>query len=84
MIPFREIARVAVKHYPTRAVLGLALFIGQAFIYNAVTFDLGTILNEFFDVAPARYRPFMILFARATSSGRCCSGGCSTPSGASR
>ena len=32
-------------------MLGLALFVGQAFLYNAVTFDLGTILlGEFFDV----------------------------------
>ena len=45
-IPFREIARVAFKRYPRRAVLGLALFIGQAFLYNAVTFDLGTILQR--------------------------------------
>src|SRR3954452_13170939 len=36
VIPFREIARAAAKHYPNRAVLGLALFIGQAFMYNAV------------------------------------------------
>jgi MFS family permease len=39
-IPFREIAKVAYEHYPERALLGLALFIGQAFLYNAVTFDL--------------------------------------------
>jgi len=26
--------------YPRRTVLGLSLFIGQAFIYNAVTFQL--------------------------------------------
>jgi len=51
VIPFREIARVAVRDYPTRTALGLALFIGQAFMYNAVTFDLGTILHDFFDVA---------------------------------
>ena len=40
-ISFREIARVAFKLYPRRAVLGLALFIGQAFLYNGVTFNLG-------------------------------------------
>src|SRR5579884_2001710 len=36
-IPFREIARTAFKRYPRRAILGLALFIGQAFLYNGVT-----------------------------------------------
>jgi MFS family permease len=36
-IPFREIARTAFKVYPKRTVLGFSLFIGQAFLYNAVT-----------------------------------------------
>src|SRR3954470_24817926 len=38
-IPFREIARVAWTKYPRRTVLGLALFVGQAFLYNAIVFD---------------------------------------------
>jgi MFS family permease len=63
VIPFREIARVAVRDYPTRTALGLALFIGQAFMYNAVTFDLGTILHDFFDVASGAIPTFMMLFA---------------------
>lgn len=41
-IPFREIARVAYRRYPRRAILCLALFVGQAFLYNAITFNLGT------------------------------------------
>jgi MFS family permease len=63
VIPFREIARVAARGYPARTALGLALFIGQAFMYNAVTFDLGTILHDFFDVASGSVPTFMILFA---------------------
>jgi MFS family permease len=62
-IPFREIAAVAMRRYPTRAVLGLALFIGQAFMYNAVTFDLGTILSQFFNVASGAVPYFMVIFA---------------------
>jgi MFS family permease len=62
-IPFREIARAAIKRYPRRAVLGLALFVGQAFLYNAVTFDLGTILNQFFDVGSEAVPYFMAVFA---------------------
>jgi MFS family permease len=50
-IPFRTIARTAFRDHRRRTVLGLALFVGQAFIYNAVTFDLGTLITEFFDVA---------------------------------
>ncbi len=62
-IPFREIAAVATKRYPRRAALGLSLFVGQAFLYNAVTFDLGTILNGFFDVGSGSVPRFMVLFA---------------------
>ena len=36
-ISFVEIAKVAFTLYPKRAILGLALFIGQAFLYNAFT-----------------------------------------------
>jgi MFS family permease len=62
-IPFREIASVTVKRYPKRGILGLALFIGQAFMYNAVTFDLGTILSNFFGVSSSSVPVFMIIFA---------------------
>jgi MFS family permease len=62
-IPFRELARVAIKRYPRRAFLGLALFIGQAFLYNAVVFDLGTLLHEFFAVGPASVPFYMAIFA---------------------
>jgi MFS family permease len=62
-IPFREIARVTMKRYPRRAVLGLALFIGQAFLYNAVVFDLGTLLSEFFSVASSDVPFYFAIFA---------------------
>ncbi|WP_066951324.1 MFS transporter [Microtetraspora fusca] len=62
-IPFRDIAEVAIRRYPRRTVLGLALFIGQAFLYNAVTFDLGTILHTFFGVTSGAVPYFMVVFA---------------------
>ena len=68
-IPFREIAKVAFQRYPTRAILGLALFIGQAFLYNAITFDLGTILSEFFDVASSNVPYFLLIFAAGNFMG---------------
>jgi MFS family permease len=49
-IGFGLIARTVFRSYPKRAVLGLALFIGQAFLYNAITFGFATILITFFDV----------------------------------
>jgi MFS family permease len=63
VIPFRELARVAITRYPRRAALGLALFIGQAFLYNAVVFDLGTILNNFFDVGSSSVPLYTAVFA---------------------
>ncbi|MFC8224883.1 MFS transporter [Streptomyces sp. NPDC057287] len=50
-IGFGLIARTVFRSYPKRAVLGLALFVGQAFLYNAVTFGFGSILVKFFDVS---------------------------------
>jgi MFS family permease len=49
-IGFGEIARTLVKVYPRRTVLGMSLFVGQAFLYNAITFGYATILIEYFDV----------------------------------
>ncbi|MGW3145916.1 MFS transporter [Streptomyces sp. NPDC001177] len=49
-IGFLEIARTVFSDYRRRAVLGFSLFIGQAFLYNAITFGFGAILTKFFDV----------------------------------
>jgi MFS family permease len=62
-IPFRTIAETAFRVYPKRSILCLALFVGQAFIYNAVTFDLGTIFTGFFNVTSGFVPVFFILFA---------------------
>jgi MFS family permease len=62
-IPFTEIAKVAFKLYPKRAILGLALFIGQAYIYNGVTFDLGTLLSTAYGISSSTIPIFFILFA---------------------
>jgi MFS family permease len=68
-ISFREIARVAFKLYPRRAVLGLALFIGQAFLYNGVTFNLGTLLHSFYGVTSGHVPLFVILWALSNFAG---------------
>jgi MFS family permease len=68
-ISFREIAHVAFTKYPKRALLGLALFVGQAFMYNAVTFDLGTIFTEFFKVSSGIVPIFIIIFALSNFMG---------------
>jgi MFS family permease len=62
-IPLREIAHTAFTKYPRRTALCFALFIGQAFMYNAVTFDLGTLLGEFFNVASGTVPIYIAIFA---------------------
>ncbi|MEU9213000.1 MFS transporter [Streptomyces sp. NPDC048415] len=69
IIPFTEIAGVALRRYPRRAVLGLAHFVGQAFLCNAIVFDLGTILNGFFDIGSGSIPYFLVLFAIANFLG---------------
>jgi MFS family permease len=68
-IPFREIAQTAFTKYPRRAWLGLALFVGQAFLYNAVTFNLGTLFTTFFKVSSSAVPVFIIIFALANFAG---------------
>jgi MFS family permease len=62
-IPFSEIARTGFGQYPRRAILGIALFVGQAFIYNGITFDLGTLFSTFFKVSASFVPVFLIIFA---------------------
>ncbi|WP_055692921.1 MFS transporter [Streptomyces prasinopilosus] len=47
---FTEIARTVFAQYRRRSTLSFALFVGQAFLYNAITFGYGAILIQFFDV----------------------------------
>ena len=68
-ISFKTIASVAFKTYPKRTALGFALFIGQAFIYNAVTFGLGTFLVEFYDIGDAKVPFYIVLFALSNFMG---------------
>ncbi len=58
-----EITRGIVASYPKRAVLGLALFIGQAFLYNAILFGYATLLSTFFGVATADAPYYLVAFA---------------------
>jgi MFS family permease len=62
-ISFKTIASVAFKRYPKRTALGFALFVGQAFIYNAVTFGLGTFLVEFYGISDSKVPFYIVLFA---------------------
>jgi MFS family permease len=49
-IGFLTIARAVFVRYPRRSALGLSLFVGQAFLYNAIFFSYVLILKDFFHV----------------------------------
>jgi Major Facilitator Superfamily len=68
-IRYRDLVRIAFRRYPNRTVLGLALFIGQAFLYNAVVFDLGTLLSGLFGVSSSAVPAYMVLFAASNFLG---------------
>jgi MFS family permease len=51
-IGFATIAHTLFARYPKRAVLGFSLFVGQAFLYNAITFGFAQILQTFFKIQP--------------------------------
>ena len=62
-IGFGEIARTMVTLYPKRSVLGLSLFIGQAFLYNAVFFTFALVLTKILEVDSASAPWYLIPLA---------------------
>ncbi|WP_172170501.1 MFS transporter [Brevibacterium sp. CT2-23B] len=68
-ISFDEIMKVAFTIYPKRAILCLVLFVGQAFLYNGITFNLGTIFSGFYGVAAASVPIFIILWSLSNFAG---------------
>lgn len=59
-IGFGVIIKTAVQRYPKRVVLGLSLFIGQAFLYNAVFFTYALVLTKLLNV-PSDVAPWTLV-----------------------
>jgi MFS family permease len=70
-----EIARTVLKDYPKRTVLGLSLFIGQAFLYNSILFGYATLLSTFFGVSTADAPYYLVAFAAGNFLGPIVLGG---------
>ncbi|HEV7586324.1 MAG TPA: MFS transporter, partial [Solirubrobacteraceae bacterium] len=62
-IPLSLIVRSVVTLYPRRTILGLALFVSQAFLYNAMLFSLGYMLKTFFGVGSGDVPYYIAIFA---------------------
>jgi MFS family permease len=63
VIPLSLTVRSVVTLYPRRTVLGLALFVGQAFLYNSILFGLGTLLGTYFKVSTGDVPYYLAIFA---------------------
>ncbi|HEY1833705.1 MAG TPA: MFS transporter [Solirubrobacteraceae bacterium] len=68
-IPLSLIVRSVVSMYPKRTILGLSLFIGQAFLYNSVLFGFGSLLTVYFHTASGDVPYFIAVFAVGNFAG---------------
>jgi MFS family permease len=68
-IGFITIARTLLGRYPRRSVLSFSLFIGQAFLYNAIFFTYAIALTTFYHVASASVGLYLLPFAAGNLAG---------------
>ena len=74
IVPTRQIGylallRVLFAHYPRRGVLGASLMITQSFLYNAIFFTYGLVLEFFFHVNPKDTGYYFLAFAVGNLAG---------------
>ena len=49
-VPFGVVVHTLFKRYPKRTLVGLAMMITQAFLYNAIFFTYALVLENFYDI----------------------------------
>ena len=64
-----EIASVVFRTYPKRTVVGLSLFTGQAFLYNAIFFTYALVLTEIYGVSASSVGLYLLPFAVGNFAG---------------
>jgi MFS family permease len=68
-IPLSTIVRSVVSMYPRRSILGLALFIGQAFLYNSILFGFGNLVELYFHTPSGSIPYYLAVFAAGNFAG---------------
>ncbi|HEY3829920.1 MAG TPA: MFS transporter [Solirubrobacteraceae bacterium] len=68
-IPLPLIIRSVVSLYPRRSILGLSLFIGQAFLYNSILFGFGNLLSLYFHTPSGNVPYYLAVFAVGNFAG---------------
>jgi MFS family permease len=66
---FGRIVRAALGEYRRRSMLGLALMISQAFLYNAIFFTYALVLTQFYAVPAADTGLYLLPFAAGNFAG---------------
>jgi MFS family permease len=68
-VGLRHLVRTLVRRYPQRTILGLALMLAQAFLYNSIFFSYGLILEKFHGVPPTDVGLYIVPFAIGNFAG---------------
>jgi MFS family permease len=68
-IGFATVTKTVFKLYPKRTALGLALFAGQAFLYNAVFFTYALVLDTFYGIGANQVGWYIAAFAVGNFAG---------------
>jgi MFS family permease len=68
-IPLSLIVRTVVRLYPRRSILGLGLFVGQAFLYNSILFGFGNLLSLYFHTPSGNVPYYLVVFAAGNFAG---------------
>jgi len=68
-IPLPLIVRSVVSLYPRRSILGLGLFVGQAFLYNSILFGFGNLLSLYFHTPSGNVPYYLAVFAVGNFAG---------------
>jgi MFS family permease len=68
-IGYLALLRVLFSQYPSRSVLGAALMITQSFLYNAIFFTYGLVLEFFFHVKATDTGWYFLAFAAGNLAG---------------
>ncbi len=68
-IPLTLIVRSVTSLYPRRSILGLSLFIGQAFLYNSILFGFGNLLSLYFHTPSGNTPYYLAVFAAGNFAG---------------
>ncbi len=68
-IPLSLIVRSVTTLYPRRSILGLSLFVGQAFLYNSILFGFGNVLSLYFHTPSGNTPYYLAVFAVGNFAG---------------